>query len=654
MNNYIPTKLVQSNAKQSWINQNVKKIRRRKQRLYNKARSTNLMSDWKNYKEAKKQMQKVTRQAFNKYMYRLIHNSYVNGKRKRFYKHIKSLRSDHCGIPSLQKDDYIYTEGYAKANLLNDYFCSVFSQDGENPTPTLNYEPFSSIPPIELNISGICKILKDLDPSKAPGPDHIPIKFLKLFASELSPSLLLVYKASLEQGVVPSAWKKALITPVFKKGVRTDPANYRPISLTSIPCKVLEHIIYSHVMSHLEHHNILTNIQFGFRQRRSADLQLLLTVHDLALGLNKGSQTDAILLDFSKAFDKVSHRLLLLKLQHHGIRGQLLNWITSFLQDRTQQVVCDGCISEPAKVMSGVPQGSVLGPLLFLIFINDLPLDVNSTCRLFADDCLLYRQIDSVSDANILQQDLNSLEVRGKTWLMQFNPTKCVVLTVTNKLSPITSQYKLYNHLLAHVSEAKYLGLTLDKHLNFNKHIDVTCKKANASLAFIRRNTYFCNRNVKIDAYKTYVLPIMEYAAFVWSPHTSQNINKLETIQRRAARFVMSNYDRHSSVSEMLHVLQWSRLQERRNVQSLLIFYKILNGLVDVSLPDGVTPGRTLNRGHSRKFTHILPRINAYKFSFFPRVLPLWNSLPSTVVHAQTYNEFQELLSNSQVTDFNL
>ena len=161
---------------------------------------------------------------------------------------------------------------------------------------------------------------------------------------------------------------------------------------------------------------------------------------------------------------------------------------------------------------------------------------------------------------------------------------------VTNKLSPITSQYKLYNHLLAHVSEAKYLGLTLDKHLNFNKHIDVTCKKANASLAFIRRNTYFCNRNVKIDAYKTCVLPIMEYAAFVWSPHTSQNINKLETIQRRAAHFVMSNYDRHSSVSEMLHVLQWSRLQERRNVQSLLIFYKILNGLVDVSLPDGVTP----------------------------------------------------------------
>ena len=289
-------------------------------------------------------MQQLTRQAFNKYMYRLIHNSYVNGKRKRFYKHIKSLRSDHCGIPSLQKDDHTYTEGYAKAKILNDYFCSVFSQDSDSPTPVLDYESFPSIPSIELNTSGICKILQDLDPSKAPGPDHIPTKFLKLFAPELSPCLLLVYKSSLEQGVVPSAWKKALITPVFKKGVRTDPTNYRPISLTSIPCKVLEHIIYSHIMSHLEHHNILTNIQFGFRQKRSADLQLLLTVHDLALGLNKGSQTDVIPLDFSKAFDKVSDRLLLLKLQHHGIRGQLLEWITSFLQDRTQQVVCNGCI----------------------------------------------------------------------------------------------------------------------------------------------------------------------------------------------------------------------------------------------------------------------------------------------------------------------
>ena len=276
-------------------------------------------------------MQQVTRQAFNKYMCSLIHNSYVNGKRKRFYKHIKSLRSDHCGIPSLHKDSITHTEGHAKAKILNDYFYSVFSKDDDSQTPVFTYDCFPSIPPIEINIFGIRKILQDLDPSKATSPDHIPAKFQKLFAAELSPCLLLVYKSSLEQGVVPSAWKKAKITPVFKKGSRANPTNYWPNSLTSIPCKVLEHIVYSHVMSHLEHHNILTNAQFGFRQRRSADLQLLSTVHDLALGINEGIQTDVILLDFSKAFHKVSHRLLLLKLQHYGIRGQLFNWITSFL-----------------------------------------------------------------------------------------------------------------------------------------------------------------------------------------------------------------------------------------------------------------------------------------------------------------------------------
>ena len=216
------------------------------------------------------------------------------------------------------------------------------------------------------------------------------------------------------------------------------------------------------------------------------------------------------------AFDKISHRLLLLKLRYYGINGPLINWITSFLTNHTQQIVCDGAISKLANVGSRVPQGWVLGPLnLFLVFINNLPDSVSSSCHLFADDCLFYQRIHTSYDADVLQEDLLSLEQWVNRWLMKFNPIKCVVLTVTNKVCPIHKNYLLYNQELCQVSEAKYLGLS---NLNFNKHIDNICKRANATLGFIRGNTYYCQRYMKIDAYNTYVRPILDYAAFVWSP----------------------------------------------------------------------------------------------------------------------------------------
>ena len=198
---------------------------------------------------------------------------------------------------------------------------------------------------------------------------------------------------------------------MYKKN-RHDPANYRPISLTAITCKIIEHIIHSQVIQHLDNNGILTDKQFGFRKRRSCDTQLLLTVHDLAQGLRDQQQIDAVLLDFSKAFDKVPHRRLLLKLEHYGVRGPLMSWICDFLAERTQKVTLEGTTSEEAAVTSDVPHGTVLGPLLFLAYINDLPACVSSEARLFVDDCLLYRT--EPSNLNVtpisLQDDLNSLQ----------------------------------------------------------------------------------------------------------------------------------------------------------------------------------------------------------------------------------------------------
>ena len=201
------------------------------------------------------------------------------------------------------------------------------------------------------------------------------------------------------------------MTPIFKKGDRSLASNHRPVSLTSVCGKLLEHIVYSEVMNLLNLHDILSNAQHGFCLKRSCETQLLLTVHDFASGLNDGKQTDAIILDFTKAFDKVSHKHLCTKLHYYGIRGPILDWIKDLIiSNKSQQVILDGCSSESLPVTSGVPQGTVLGPLLFLCFFNDIPDCISSNIRLYADDILLYRTINVMDDCVKLQDDLNALQ----------------------------------------------------------------------------------------------------------------------------------------------------------------------------------------------------------------------------------------------------
>ncbi|XP_071476159.1 uncharacterized protein [Diadema antillarum] len=249
-------------------------------------------------------------------------------------------------------------------------------------------------------------------------------------------------------------------------------------------------------------------------------------------GIEDKGQTDPILLDFAKSFDKVSHRLLLHKMQHYGIRGHTLRWVEEFLSGRSQQVLVDGKISSRANVKSGVPQGSVLGSLLFLIFINDLPDCIKtSKTRLFADDCVLYKRISSKDDATPLQGNLDSLQKWERTWCMQFHPAKCQVIRVTKKRKPFSFPYHIHETLLEEVSSARYLGLHVDNKLSFNSHVDITSKKANSIRAFLQRNFNHCCKKIEEMTYKTYVRPIVEYAAASWDPHTRRNINRIEQMQ---------------------------------------------------------------------------------------------------------------------------
>ena len=297
------------------------------------------------------------------------------------------------------------------------------------------------MPEININLNGILKLLSNLQPHKAAGPDEIRPIVLRELRTEISPFIQLIFEKSLATGKLPSDWTRPNVSPIFKKGEKSDPSNYRPISLTCILCKVMEHIMASNLTAHLNRHNILYDLQHGFRQKRSCETQLLQLVEDIGKQFIKGNQIDLVLLDFSKAFDQVNHLKLLFKLSQHGVKGNTLNWIRSFLLGRTQAVVLEGERSAEAPVTSGVPQGSVLGPLLFLLYINDLPQNIQSQVRLFADDTAVYLTVTSSEDANTLQADLDTLQEWESTWDMEFHPSKCQVLHITRFRQPLQSQY---------------------------------------------------------------------------------------------------------------------------------------------------------------------------------------------------------------------
>jgi len=640
---YVPTRRTLARQTHPWIDGHLRKLTRRKYRAHKKAKQTGNPTDWSRYNRLKTQVQKDIRQSHRRYMTNIISTSYKE-RPKQFWSYIKSRKQEAVGIAPLKnRDGFIHSDSKAKAEILNDQFRSVFTEEDTTTMPDKGPSPHPTMADITIQSKGVRKQLAGLNAHKASGPDGISNAILKIAADELAPVLTRLYQQSLDSGEVPSDWREALVVPVFKKGEKHLPSNYRPVSLTSVVCKVLEHIVYSSVMRFFEDHTILTDTQHGFRARRSCETQLLWTIQTIASKLKGRGQVDVILLDFAKAFDKVPHRRLLHKLQYYGIRGSTLGWIGSFLANRKQQVLLEGEKSSVADVASGVPQGTVLGPLLFLAYINDLPDCVTSSeSRLFADDSLLFRFIQDQQDADLLQKDLTALEKWESDWQMKFHPEKCTVLRIcNNKRHRIPTTYQLHGHTLETADNCKYLGVTVSDDLSWKKHIQATATKGNRTLGFIRRNLTGCTTTVKAAAYTTIIRPTLEYASTVWDPATSAEAHILEQVQRKAARFTTNSYTDRSPgcVTQMIHTLGWEPLQHRRYIARIAMLFKIHNNLVVVpESPLIQSDHRT--RGANR-FFQMQATNNIHRQSFFPRTIGDWNRLPARTTNCQTLEGFR-------------
>ena len=646
MDKHIPKKTAAKPGSLPWFNRHHHRLRRRKQRAYNRARKTQDKRDW----DAFVTCQKEFRKDLNKAEQDFISNNLITAMKentKQFWSYMKRLGNGEKGVADLLVNNTIISDGKGKAEALNHQFASVFTKESKANVPSMGPSNIGDIPKLIISEAGVLKQLQNLMPNKAPGPDQLPPWFLKMFAIKLAPILTDLFQSSIDQGSLPWQWKEANICAIFKKGNKEAPDSYRPVSLTSVTCKILEHIIHSHIMGHFEVNEILVDSQHGFRAKRSTETQLIVTIDDIARALDKGESIHMAILDFSKAFDKVPHERLLGKLEYYGIRNNLQEWIRDFLTNRIQRVACEGSISSEEQVLSGVPQGTVLGPLLFLTYINDLPEHIKCTTRLFADDCLIYTSVTEEKDMDTLQEDLKALETWQDTWKMSFNPSKCSIMVISNKKTPLSRDYAFCGQTLRHSSSQPYLGVQLDSKLSWGEHVGNTAAKANRTLGFLRRNLWFCPKEVKTTAYSTLVRPLLEYASCTWDPHKTGQVNKLEGIQRKAARFCVGDFSRSSSVTQMLADLKWETLEKRRERNRLNMLFKIQKGMVGIPADKYIKylPERRTRKKNDMQMQIPFARTDTYKNSFFVRTPTAWNKLENNIVKAQSLESFKGALT---------
>lgn len=613
------------------------RLKRKSERLYKKFKRTGLESDKKGYKDHQKNYTKELKIFRYKRESQVIGNTH--GCRK-FWRYVKSTLAVESTIPNLLEGELEIENVNEKADVFNKYFSSVFTQDDN----------------INFSVNGIDALLTDIDVSpyivyevlkrvkslSSCGPDKLPSLIFRKLALSLSLPLSLIFRKTLDTGKLPHLWKQSIVVPIHKKGPRNLKENYRPVSLTCVPCRILESMIVRSLRNHLWRHNIISESQFGFLNNRSTVTQMLEFQKDLFINVYEKNNVDVLYLDIKKAFDSATHRRLLVILRAYGCSGAMYDWISDYLYGRTQKVKIDEVYSDSIFVKSGVPQGSCLGPLLFLIYINDVSKVVqHSKILVYADDCKLYIP-DSVDNYNVkLQEDLNALYSFMESRQLDLSVAKCSVLHVGKRNKNFL--YYLNGTELKSETIIRDLGLHITRNLKLHAHVDIVVNRANSIICNLFRCFLFNIKNFLL-CYRSKVLPILEYCSELFTPLTKNDINRLESVQRRFTKRLLPQI----SYEKRLKKLQLETLWIRRLKKDVILAHKyIYGGCWSKNVVEMVPPRQRNNnlRGHGLKIGRSSEALIHFQF-ISHRVCDIWNRLPESLVYESDFFKFKSLIND--------
>lgn len=635
-----------SHSSPSWFNHQCTEAIRRKNVSFRNWKASPTSDARAAYTEARNSCTNIIDEAKNNFVRGMADKvaSCPSGSRS-FWGMAKSISSNFCESrfpPLINNDGSISSNPFSKADTFAKTFSSNSTLDdtGHSPLsfPNLPY----IMPDIKISSRLVRQTLQKLDIKKATGPDGVPPIVLRRCAPELAPVLSKLFRLSYTLGSYPSSWKHAHIFPVPKKGDKSNPSNYRPIAITSILSKTMETIINKQLLSFLESSKLLSDHQYGFRHGRSTGDLLAYVTNLWSSALDSFGESRVIALDISKAFDKVWHKGLLAKLPSYGFSPNLILWTENFLTDRSISVRVDGALSKKFPINSGVPQGSVISPTLFLLFINDLLSSTTNPIHSFADDSTLHQSVifnsqkssshsinaSRTSSAISLNRDLQAILKWGSDNLVKFNDSKTQNLIISYKNTANLPPVTMDGDNLAQASAINILGMEISSKLSWKSHILNVAKRASQKLGFLFRARHYFNSSQLMTLYKAQVRPSMEYCCHIWGGAPASVLHILDRIQNKAIRLI-----NEESLTTSLQ-----SLSHRRTVSSLCLFYRYFNRLCSDELAATVPPpyhyGRTTRlSSSSHPFCVSLHRhrCDSVANSFFPRTARIWNKLPSTV-----------------------